>query len=237
MKNTLCFVFASLILFWSIFPATLDAQDQTRSVTSEQIRDMARTTSVPDMRTVTVEGSPFLSEDFANGSIVLSNNRTTNVLPLRYNAYEGSLQFREGQDIFSIADQDVKEFELYLSDRNIKFKKGFSADRLDPDKFVALMTDGEASFIVLFSKNLREDISGYGQATQVQEYTDSNEFFVKFGDNSPDRLRSLSGRRVLRSFPSHRDQLERYSDHNNLQLDQIVDVAKLFSHYNSLLEE
>lgn len=234
-KNTcISLLIVSLTLVLTLQVA---AQDQTKDVTSEQIRDMISTTSVPDKRTVTIEGTPYFNDTFINGSITLTNNRTTNVLPLRFNTYEGNLQFKDGEEIFAIEGSNIREFEIYASNGVITFKRGYSASRLDSDNFVAVLADGEAKFMILYSKSLREDISGYGNASEVGEYVDNNEYYVKFGDSDVDRLRNLSERRVLRSFPSHRDQLEDYVNRNNLQLDNVTHVARLFKHYNSLLSE
>jgi hypothetical protein len=236
LNKSLGILFITLLFtFFSSY--SLVAQDQTKDVTSEQIRDMISTTSVPDKRVSTIVGSPFFNTDFVNGEITLANNLTTNVLPLRFNAYEGTLQFKDGNEIYAIEPSNIREFEMHASDGIITFKRGYSASRLDSDDFVAMLADGEAKFMVLYSKSYREDISGYGNASEVGEYVDSNEYYVKFGNSDLDRLRSLGERRVLRSFPSHRDQLEDYVEQNNLQLDEVTDVARLFKYYNSLLAE
>jgi len=226
--------FSLLFLFYSLF--SIDVA-HAQEITSQQIQDMAATTAVPDKRTTETQGSPFFNPEFAQGSITFKNEQTTNVLPLRYDAYRGTLQFRRNNNIFEIDSSVIKEFELYASDGLIKFEKGYEARRLDPDDFVAVMTEGEARFMVHFSKNYRENVSGYGQATQVEEYADSESFYVKFGDGDVERIRSLSERRVMRVFPSHTDELEQYARENNLSFENMRDVTRLFKHYNALQEQ
>ncbi len=233
MKSLL---FSAAMVF--IFGLTLvNAQDRGGDITSEQLRDMARTTSVPDHRTVDTRGTPFFNEDFTNGSITFQNGQTTNVMPLRYNAYENNLQFMSGDHIYAVENNTVRSFELYATDGIIRFEKGYDARRLSPEDFVAVMADGKAKFMVKHTVNYREDISGYGQATQVEEYSPSREYYVKFGDGDVDRIRSLSERRVMRIFPSHEDELEQFASQNNIQFDNIMDLARLFNHYNSLQAE
>ncbi|CAN5128942.1 hypothetical protein BH23BAC3_BH23BAC3_14680 [soil metagenome] len=216
---------------------SIHAQDGTTSITVEEMRDMARTTHVPVYQAVETKGSPFFNDDFADGSVTFKNGQTTNVLPLRFNAYEGTVQFRDGNNILAIDSNTIEEFELYAADGIIRFTKGYDARRLSEDEFVAVLADGNAKFMVKYSVNYHEDVSGYGQATQVEEYVPSENYYVKIGDGDVDRIRSLSQRRVMRTFPSHTDQLEEYANQNNIQFDNVQDVAKIFNHYNSLISE
>lgn len=236
--RSLLFSSALSVAIVIIFGLTLvEAQDRGGDITSEQLRDMARTTSVPDHRTVDTRGTPFFNEEFTNGSITFENGQTTNVMPLRYNAYENNLQFMSGSNIYAVENNTVRSFELYATDSVIRFEKGYDARRLSPEDFVAVMADGEAKFMVKHTVNYREDISGYGQATQVEEYSPSREYYVKFGDGDVDRIRSLNERRVMRTFPSHEDELEQFASQNNIQFDNIMDVSRLFKHYNTLQNE
>jgi len=140
-----------------LFGLTLvDAQDRGGDITSEQLRDMARTTSVPDHRTVDTRGTPFFNEEFTNGSITFENGQTTNVMPLRYNAYENNLQFMSGSNIYAVENNTVRSFELYATDSVIRFEKGYDARRLSPEDFVAVMADGEAKFMVKHTVNYRK---------------------------------------------------------------------------------
>jgi len=227
-------IILSVSILLSFF-AFAHAQDRDGQISSEQLRDMARTTAVPDQSAVETQGTPFFNNDFMNGTITFKNGQTTNVMPLRYNAYEGNLQFQNRNDIFAVDSNTIDEFELHGPDGVIQFKKGYDARRLSEDDFVAVMTDGEAKFMVKHTVNYREDISGYGQATRVEEYSQSQNFYVKFGDNDVDRIRSLNERRVMRTFPSHEDELEEYAQENRIDFSSITDVTRLFRYYNSLV--
>ena len=220
---------------FTFFTINADAQNATTSITVEDMRDMARTSMVPAHQAVETRGTPFFNEEFAEGSVTFKNGQTTNVLPLRYNAYEGNVQFRDGNNIYEIDSNTVEEFEIYGSDGLIRFSKGYDARRLSEDEFVAILSEGHAKFMVKYSVNYHGNVSGYGQATQVEEYVPSENFYVKLDDGDVDRIRSLSERRVIRSFPSHRDEIEEYAEENNIQFDNIQHVARLFNHYNSLV--
>lgn len=235
MRYTLATLILMTLAF--IFTVNADAQDGTSSLTVEDMRDMSRTSFVPTHQAVETRGTPFFNEEFMDGAVTFKNGQTTNVLPLRYNAYEGNVQFSDGNNIYAIDSNTVEEFEIYASDGIIRFTKGYDARRLSEDEFVAVLSEGHAKFMVKYSVNYHENVSGYGQATQVEEYVPSESYYVKFGDGDVGRIRSLSERRVLRAFPSHRDQLEEYAEKNNLQFDDTQHVARLFNHYNTLASE
>jgi len=220
-----------------VFTLNADAQDGTRNLTAEDMRDMSRSSMVPAHQAVETRGTPFFNEEFTDGTVTFKNGQTTNVMPLRYNAYEGAVQFSDGDNIYEIDSNTIEEFELYVADRVIPFIKGYDARRLSEDEFVAVLSEGEAKFMVKYSVNYHGNVSGYGQATQVEEYVPSESYYVKFGDGDVDRIRSLSERRVIRSFPSHRGQLEEYAEENNIQFDEVQHVARLFKHYNTLVSE
>lgn len=225
-----------MLLFLFTFTFT-QAQERSATVTAEQMRDMARTTSVPDHRSVETKGTPFFNEEFVNGTVTFKNEQTTNVLPIRFNSYEGTVQFMESGDIYAIDSKTIKEFEIYASDGIIRFSKGYEARRLSQDDFVAVLADGEAKFMIKYSVNYRENVSGYGQATQVEEYSQSENYYVKFGESDVDRIRSLNKRRVMGAFPSHTDQLEQFANQHNIRFDNVRDVARLFDHYNTVTSE
>lgn len=234
MRNS----YINLPLTAFIIICLLTVSNAQGQMTSEQIRDLTnRSKVIVTEQTSETIGSPFFNDEFIEGSITLQNEQTTNVLPLRYNAYENTLQFQRNNNLYAMDSQTIKEFELYLEDGLIRFVKGYNARRLAEDEFVALLSDGEAKFMVKYSVNFHGNVSGYSQATQVEEYVLAKNFYVKFGDNDVGRIRSLNERRVMRTFPSHREELEEYASQNNIQFDNVQHVARLFNYYNSLLSE
>lgn len=231
MRSLLFTILVSIILSANVSVA----QNSGPELTTEELRDLSITSRLIGLNAVETKGSPFLNEAFSNGSITFENGKTTNVMPMRFNVYEGTVQFRDNENIYAIEGKTIREFELYASDGIVKFKKGFDSRRLSPDQFVAVLADGKAKFMVRHSVNYREDVGGYGQATQVEEYSSSESYYVKFGDNDTEQLRRLGQRRVLRAFPSHKDDLETFARQNNLSFDSPYDVADLFKYYNTLI--
>lgn len=206
-------------------------------VTTQEIRDMVNTNRVPVRRTTETTGTPYLFENFNDGSIKLSNGLTTAVLPLRFNAHEQKLEFQEGQSAFIMDSNTIKEFEMHVENSTHTFKKGYDARGLSEDEFVRLIIDDEVKFIAKHTVSFQQGVASYGSATKKDKYLPNVTYYIKVGDEKPNRLRSLSKRRVMRLIDSHKSEVGEFADKSNTDFSDPSDVEKLLLYYNSLLTE
>jgi len=153
-----------------VLPPHVAFSQSSSEISTEDIRDMMQTDRIPVQQATETSGTPYLFPDFQDGHIVLTNGQTTNVLELRYNTYEQTLEFLDGYSALRMDPDHIQEFELFVDNTVYKFEKGYDARRLSEDDFVRLIIDDEIKFMAKHTTSFQEDVASYGTATQQDEY-------------------------------------------------------------------
>jgi hypothetical protein len=83
--------------------------------------------------------------------------------------------------------------------------------------------------------NFLENVPTYGSATQIDEYTTSEELYIH-KENKTEQIRRVRERSILRSIDSHQNQMEQFVEDNQLDLRSYNDIKRFFDYYNSLSE-
>ncbi len=231
------FLLILVILVSTPLFSTSIAQDSGHELTAEEMRRLMSTDRIPILSAVETTGSPYLFDSFNDGSIEFVNGKTTNVMPLRFNAYEQRLEFREGNSAFVMDSNTIAEFEMYVDNTVYKFKKGFDSRRLSEDEFVILLIDDMVKFIEKPSVSFQQGVATYGTATQQDVYIPNVTYYIKIGDGDTNRVRSLSERRVMSHIDTYKNEVISFAKTNNIDFSDPKDVKKLLLYYNSLLKE
>lgn len=230
-------ILSALLFIGLLFVPEISTGQANDEVTRNEIREMVNTNRIPIRQETETSGSPYLFDEFMDGAVVLANRKTTDVLPIRYNSYKQTIEFRDGNSAFEMSSDQVNAFEMYLDDTVYKFTKGYDARRLSNDEFVRLIIDENVKYMVKHSTSFQEAVASYGSATQQDKYTSNESYYIKVEDGNVNRVRSLSKRRVMRNIDSHEDKVRDFADENNINFSDADDVEDLLLHYNSLLKD
>lgn len=228
----------SFLLLWSFTtaPEVAEAQE-TREITPEEMRSLANANRIPTRRSVNTTGSPFLYDDFHEGTITLKSGHITDSLPVRFNSHEQSIEFMDGSTAYTLDSDAVEAFEFELGDKTYTFRKGYDARRLSEEDFVEVAVDGHVQFLIRHTTSFQQNTATYGQATQEDRYTSGESYYIRVGDDDPNRIRSLRERRVMRNIDRFEDEVEAYADRHNIDFSNPEDVTHLLKYYNSLFQE
>lgn len=230
--------FVGLVLMGSfILTNSLSAQVVNEAeISPSEMQSMLDADKIPTHRAISIEGSPYFVEDFYEGSVHLVNERVTRGVPIRYNTHEHSIDFMSANEVFSVGMDNIRSFEFLVNGETFKFSKGFEASGITEEDIVEVAAEGEAVFIIRHNTTLFEDTATYGVATQQNRYLTSETFYIKVGDDDFNRIRRPNKRRVIRSFPDFRDELEDFADQNNLDFASKAGIARITDYYNSLTD-
>lgn len=227
------------VLFFTIsFLAPHIANSQSSSeITTEDMRDMMNTDRIPVQQATETTGTPYLFPDFHDGHILLTNGQKTNVLALRYNTYEQTLELLDGYSALRMDPDHIQEFELFIDNKVYMFEKGYDARRLSEEDFVRIIIDDEIKFMAKHSTSFQESVATYGSATQQDEYLSDITYYIRVGDGDIERIRSLNERRVMRQIDHFNDRVREFANSNNTDFSDPNDVIELLQYYNSLLAQ
>lgn len=235
MKLPFTFIFLLLSISMLLMAEITYAQ-ASNEVTTTDLRNLTSSNIVNTRQITETIGSPYPIEEFKNGVIFLANGKTSENLPIRYNAHKQTIEFKEGNNFFIIDPNQINEFEFRYDDSVYRYRKDFDASRLSEDQFVRLLIDDEVQFFVSHSKSLQKDIASYGSATKKDSYVDDVNYYLKVGDGELNRIRRFRKRHVMRNINSHKKEVEKYAEANNIKFSEPDDVEKLLIYYNSLLK-
>lgn len=230
LKRLISATVLSLLTFSVLF-----AQDSQEQLTPEDLRDIIRYDVIKNVQATEVIGSPYLFEDFEEGTITLADGKNTANLQLNFNIYENRVEFSDAGGIIAVDNEMVDRFVFNHSGNEMIFSKGYSSRRLDRNDYVHVLFDGPVKLLKKYEVSFQENVATYGTATQKDEYISNERYFIH-EDGKTNRLRNLSERQVLRTLNDHQDELESFIDENNLDPEDTDDLVVLLQYYNEIKE-
>lgn len=220
----------SFILLILILPSFVAAQDR---IDENDIKDMVLRNVIPTIQKTEVSGTPYVSEDFTNGSFELYSGSFASGLNMNYNIYEQRIEYISGSETYAIDPANIKQFTLRIDGIDHSFKRGFESKRLAGDQFVEVAAEGPLTFLIKYEVSFNENVSSsYGSATRQVSYSKNERYYFKYGDEVSS-IRKLNKRRVMNYFDGNKI-VENFIDQNNLDMSDPDDVAKAIQKYNEL---
>lgn len=179
---------------------------------------------------VDVKGSPYLLDEWQEGTIKLQNGKTYQGVRLKFDQIEQELMFQNQKGEAQLFVQPVIEFEL--SKR--LFRKGYPPADGDssPNIFYEVLADGPTQLLKRTSKEIFEE-APYGSATKVKSVVESHSLYVTDKEGRLTRIKK-DKKSLLSALGDKKAELEGYVKDNRLDLRQETDMAKLVAFYNLL---
>lgn len=233
---TICLLL-SLVMF---VPGQVSAQT-TDNLTRDVLNSISTSTGLnytQSNRRVT--GTPYLNKDWKRGHIILRDDTQSEQVLLRLNTYNPAVEFSRGVDetIYVIPPNNLKGMVIYSDFGDILFRNGYSAEEegITPSTMLRVIHEGETKLLVHHKTVLQEDMASYGMASQIDEYIDSDSYYLVTPDGTFNEIR-LRKRDIMRQLGEHADAVERYSRQNNLDFGEETEAAVLLQYYDSLIAE
>ena len=233
MKNKL------VVLFWLITLSDLVTAQNNLYELRESL-DFYRTNKMMsgEWKTGTIseseiDGSPYLNDEFINGSIFTIQKQQYTDIPVRYNIYNDQLEFKtESGEIQALASPEIVEkveFGEYKMDYlpytySQKIRKGF---------FI-ILSEGKASLYA--KKNITfkdaEPPGAYKEAQPPKFVSSSDNYFIRIGEEEA----KLAGnkRDLIDIFPDHKKEVEEFIKKNKIKTNKPESLKELVEYYNSL---
>lgn len=178
-----------------------------------------------------LEGSPYSSVEFKEGSILpsLPNAKWIAGYKLRYNSYANQLEFRESNVIKKVLSTDIKAFKI----GETTYQSGFPAvDKLNQNSFYHLLYDGKVKLLKNSTTQLQEvktadDVKqGDKFITYDYYYLLENEEMKKFFTTKKAFLKVISSAKI----PA----VEVFINDKKLKLKDEKDFMEVVKFYDSL---
>ncbi len=183
---------------------------------------------------VNYKGSPYLSEGFSYGKIIVDNDKIFKK-NLRFNAYSDVFEIKNNGRISGlIKSKNVKVLlngELYqlfsYPDKGIE-KDGYFVNLNPKGTKISLLLKNEKEFI-----EAKKATNSYSD-NKPAKFIYKKLYFIKKGNKLPVVEIRLSKKSVLKALKNQKQAILSFIKNNKLKLRNEKDVVKLFNYYNTL---
>jgi hypothetical protein len=184
-------------------------------------------TPVKESKPADVEGSPYLSDTWTEGTVTTAKGTYKNVR-LKYDMSSDQVVFAsKNDDALAFADP-VKEFTL----TDEIFTNGFPPiGAQDKKSYYQVLAEGKIALLKRRAKHIQETKT-YGSASVNREFVTINSYFV-FKDNKIDVIKP-DKKTIMALMTDKAEQMDAWVKANKVSFKSDEDLGKLFEYYNTL---
>ncbi len=185
------------------------------------------------LTTESIEGSPYLSDDFTTGTIYTTNGYKVIDIPIRYNIYNDDLEFKTAENkILAIAKPETiirADFGTYqMSYRN------YMSGQKEKSGYFVVVEEGKATLLtkpqVFFQKE--EPGDGIKPGKSAKFVSQGDLIFISLNQQCAVRINKKKD--VYEGLKTHTKELEAFVKENHLKITKTEDLQQLIKYYNSL---
>ncbi|MEN8157996.1 MAG: hypothetical protein ABFS10_13680 [Bacteroidota bacterium] len=184
----------------------------------------------------TINGSPYLSEEFLPGLMTAVDGTEIPGLEYRYDIYGDKMEFILNQDTATIN----KPFALRaveIGDRRFVYETySIEANRMAAGYFEMIEEGGYLSMLFRREIEIEQDsyTPNYGSGVGTKEFNMKkvNNFYVKVGPSAAQKIKNKRG--LLEILPDHQVEVKAYIKDHRLSIKKSDDMRAIAIYYNSL---
>ena len=198
----------------------------------EKLRLEESIKGIQNMSYSDIEGNPFLFKDFERGYVVMKGGERYDVL-LRYDKYAEEVQFKAGDMVYAVSNQDEIErvniggvefihslYKMSIGSGNIK------------ESYFEVLADGK--YVLLAKKNIRvkdpEPPKLYTEAKPAEFIIQEDSYFIKSG--TADALRIKTKNDLKAYFDGREEGVLQFVKRQKLNVNKKEDLVQVIKYVN-----
>lgn len=180
-----------------------------------------------------IQGSPYLNDEFINGSIYTTQKQVFVDVPVRYNIFNDQLEFKTGTgEIQALAAPEIVE-RVEFGDYKMEYLPYTYSQKIRKGFFIVL-AEGKASLYakkdVVFKE--AEPPGAYKEPVPPRFVKGSDKYFIRVGGVE---AKIVGNKKDLQEvFPDHIKEVETFIKKNKIKAGNPESLKKLVEYYNSL---
>lgn len=180
-----------------------------------------------------IKGSPYLNDEFVNGSIYTIQRKQYADIPLRYNIYNDDLEFKTPEDVVqALATPDIVEKAVFGT-THLVYSPYLQANNNKKGFFIVL-EEGKASLYTKPGVQFREGTKpgAYKDPEPPKFVKKSDEFYLRIGSG---QAKIIGNKKELATaFPDNQEKIESFMSKNKTKTNKPESLKQLVKYYNSL---
>lgn len=182
-----------------------------------------------------IQGTPFLEDDFVNGSLITRDSLMYKDVPLRYNIFKDEMEFLVGgEDVPRVIASPRNFLFYYLEDKIFEYLS-FRDNSGARQGFFEVMNPGECQVLLRRRTDYAEPegARGFDPAKPARFAERRPTYFLRFGRGIPEEIR-FRRRSILDAFGEKRSEIANFVSDNNLSYRRADDLIRMAEYYNQI---
>ncbi len=193
-------------------------------------RKMEMSTGVRESK---VQGSPYLNEEFIQGSVYTTSKTRFADVPLRYNIYNDNIEFKLSDNpVQELANPEIVE-KVEFGDYKFVYIP-YSDSKKTEKGFFNILEEGKATLyqkpLVIFEE--AKATSPYQDAKPARFDRKSDEYYIQVANEEASKVDSKKDLPNL--FPDHKKEVETFIKKKKVKPNNEESLVELVKYYNSL---
>lgn len=213
------------------------ASSQSKDITREEISEFGSFSGMVTTKNATeVTGSPYLTEKFLKGQILINKRTPTKTLYLRFNIHKNQVEFLRNGEIMVTDPKKIYGFRVIPKQGDpILFQKGFQIDdeNVTKNSMLRVVRDGKVKFLAHHTSILNEDLASYGTATKKNKYQSFVDYFINTGNGTFEKTK-ISKKSILEILSDQKEKLVQFAAAEDLTFENEQDLIKILDEYEKL---
>jgi len=229
-------IISCIFLFALIFTFQNTVNAQGKDITKQDLRSFGKLNSmVPTRSAKVVTGTPYLTEQFLKGKIILNSHSTTKALYIRFNTNKNQVEFVRGKKIMVTDPNKIDGFNILTQEgKPIIFKNGFHTDidDISGNTLLRIIHEGKIKLLAHHGSTLLKNLASYGSADEHMRYQSYVDYYLVI-DGKFHKVK-LSEKNFLNTLGDHKSDLKNYANSNHLSFKNFNDLDMILNHYEKI---
>lgn len=232
-----------LLLLLILFSGTIATAQRVIDIThsdadvigNERMRGLAGGSIFPADQYIKVkEGTPYYSDDWAMGTLVLDGGTTYQNLELKLDLLRHEVHYKDAADREMILTAPLREIVLHPGGLDARYfilgKACADVDKKLADSWLQVLVNDKVSLMLDRRKKLVES-TAYASSTVEQSIEDKEVYFLQKGGTC---FRVAKWSELVGLLGDRSTQVARYIKENDLTGEAPIEYAQLVTYYNTL---
>jgi len=183
-------------------------------------------------------GSPYLTEEFVEGTMTTLDGTVVPGLSYRYDIFGDKMQFLINRDTATI-NKPLALRSVEIGERTFVYEVYMlDANRVATGYFEVAGKNEHVTILYRREIEIEQDIyvANYGGGGGTKEFImkEDNSYYLKYGTSAAQKINSKKS--LLKILSDHQDQVKRYMKKHRLSVKKKEDLLAIADYYSNLLE-
>lgn len=178
-----------------------------------------------------IEGSPYLSDEFISGEVIINDSILIENVPLRYNMYSDRMEFMNAANQILEIDQSNKHYRFKIGSQTF-VNRNYSNDGALHEGIFERLNEGKISLYKKYRVELKEATKAIGfQEAQPNKFVrNEDEYYLGINNNTP--VAAGNTKKLIALLEQFKPELEAYIKSEKLKLKKESDLIRLVQYCN-----